>query len=81
MRRERELSKNLGAHNWIKQGERKESFAGLVAFREKKWVVLVFLMEKKKISTGTWAESQNEIDVIEAQTQMRDYITDMFFPK
>lgn len=40
-------------------------------------------MEKKKkeFSTGSWAESQNEIDVIEAQTQMRDYITDMFFPK
>lgn len=40
-------------------------------------------MEKKKkeFSTGTWAESQNEMDVIEAQAQTRDYVTDMFFPK
>lgn len=48
------------------------------------WLFLCFFFfngKKGEFSTGTWAESQNEIDVIEAQAQMRDYITDMFFPK
>lgn len=63
---------------WNRERERKALLVWLPSEKE----VGFFLMEKKKeFSTGTWAESQNEIDVIEAQTQMRDYITDMFFPK
>lgn len=64
-----------------KAGREKQKLCWFGCLQRKKQGFFNGKKKKKEFSTGTWAESQNEMDVLEAQAQTRDYVTDMFFPK